>query len=100
MLETALFLFGSSLFAAALLLRVRRRDAKCQAEQPEIGVAFDAKAIGPKIQKVRENYVAQLQARDASHAFHDQLLVLACQAVKSLNFFKAKAASVSFHVEE
>ena len=88
MLASALFVFGMALLAWARRLHVRQRAADNQAQWT--GVAFDTSVIAVRIRNVRENYIAQLAARDASYAFHDQLLACAREAVKSFNYFKGR----------
>jgi hypothetical protein len=90
MMPVALFLFGVILLAVACRLRTQQRILERPVERQWTGVAFDTSVIAPKIQAVRENYVAQLQARDYDDSFHQQLLACARETVCSVSFFKRK----------
>ena len=86
MIESALFVFGLALLAMAVRLHVRRGPVpRCVARQCSSG-ALDASAIAREIQRVREDYVAQVQARQLDSSSHQRLLAAAREAVRCLPF--------------
>jgi len=52
------------------------------------GHPFDTSSVAPRIHAVRQDYLAEMQAREHHAEFHDDLLVAARSALRRLSFFR------------
>ena len=66
----------------------RRLEILARSENQIEGHPFDTSAVTPRIQAVRRDYVAEMQAREHHPEFHDDLLVAARNALRRLSFFR------------
>jgi hypothetical protein len=79
-------------------LRWRAEEARRRARENESpGPAFDASAMTPRIQQVRRNHVAALQARFRPPSCRRQLIAAARRTLTHFSYFCRARAERGFH---
>jgi len=97
-LRETILLSVAGLFAGYLYWQHRRRlRQRRMAERQWTGRAFDASAVAPRIQQLRQDYVAGLHSCSQDWAYRRALIASARRALAWLAFFRAREAHVSDH---
>jgi hypothetical protein len=70
-------------------LRLRAEAARRRARESQSpGTAFDASAIAPQMQRLRQDYVAAAHSRQPHSSYRAKLVAKARQIVKGLAYFR------------
>ena len=95
MISAALFIFGSACLGAAIFFQVRRNRRLIEQYLAESAAfaslpsAFDGR-VAQRVEAVRQNYLAELAARESDQSFREELLASATEAVKRCAYFRSK----------
>jgi hypothetical protein len=93
MSDTDLILLGVALIlAGCLYLRHRQQAGDCPPEKQWTGHGIDASGISGRVDRVRNDYVAELQSRSRGVSRRKDLLTLSRQVIARLPYIRDHAA--------